>query len=238
VLLIVKFYLLHMGDWNSKFSHRIGQLSFFVCLMAPGTLGLVFGMMAMRPVWYSPAMPFFFIISGFATACAFIVFFGEKSENSPEANKLYAEVLPRMLLVSILAVAIIRFGQIGTGLWSNAEGLEANRLALSSPFFHVEIWIGLVLPLLLLLVGNLRDTASLRSTAALFFLFGIFFARLEFLIVGQRVPLFRGSWAGYVSYSPSFVEWMLVPAGLGIFLFLYGVGSWALRLADAEKAKH
>ena len=54
------------------------------------------------------------------------------------------------------------------------------------------------------------------------------------LIVGQEVPLFKGYWAGYTNYWPSFTEWMLVPLGAGVFLFLYGAGDWLLRLADSR----
>ena len=67
---------------------------------------------------------------------------------------------------------------------------------------------------------------------------GIFFSRLELLINGQKVPLFKGYWAGYVDYLPSFTEWMLVPAGVGIYLFLYGAGSWLLRLQESEANNH
>src|SRR5512134_536893 len=39
VLLLVKFYLLHIGDWNSKLTHRVSIASFVICILAPGTLG-------------------------------------------------------------------------------------------------------------------------------------------------------------------------------------------------------
>jgi molybdopterin-containing oxidoreductase family membrane subunit len=70
------------------------------------------------------------------------------------------------------------------------------------------------------------------------FMVGIFFSRLELLINGQMVPLFKGYWAGYVEYWPSLTEWMLVPAGIGIYLFLYGAGNWLLRLSDTEVNNH
>ena len=63
---------------------------------------------------------------------------------------------------------------------------------------------------------------------------GMFSGRLELLINGQKVPLFKGYWAGYVDYWPSLTEWMLAPAGVGIYLLLYGVGNWLLILSDVE----
>lgn len=243
VLLLVKFYLLHVGDWDSKLTHRVSIASFIICILAPGTLGLVFGMMAMRPAWYSPVMPMYFILTGFATAAAFLLFLGSMAQRGPgmpeNVRFLDDVVLPRLFWVALLAVVAMRFGQIITGLWSNYEGMEAHWRAIRHPLFHVEIWIGFVLPLILMSRAAWRTAPVMQFLAGLLFMVGIFSARLELLIVGQEVPLFKGYWAGYTDYWPSATEWMLVPFGMGLFLFLYGAGDWLLRLADSrEPAAH
>lgn len=241
-LLFVKFYLLHVKQWHTKLSHLVSVVSFITCILAPGTLGLVFGMMAMRPAWYSPIMPMYFILTGFATAVAVAMFFcclaPRSVDDSAEVRVLRDALLPRLFFIVLLAVMGMRLGQIVTGLWSNYEGMEAHWLALQSPYFHAEIWLGLVLPTLMMSTNGLRRGRGMQLFAAVFFMIGIFFARLELLIAGQKVPLFRGYWAGFVDYAPSLTEWMLVPAGVGIFLFLYGAGSWLLRLSDAPRSAH
>lgn len=238
VLLLVKFYLLHAGEWNSKRTHRVSIASFVVCILAAGTLGLVFGMMAMRPAWYSPVMPMYFILTGFATAAAIALFIGSLTVRGPGMSEnvrfLYDAVMPRLFWVSLLAVVAMRFGQILTGLWSNYEGMEAHWRAIGHPLFHVEIWIGFVLPLVLMARSSWRAAPGMQFLAAVLFMVGIFSARLELLIVGQEVPLFKGYWAGYTNYWPSFTEWMLVPLGAGLFLFLYGAGDWLLRLDESR----
>lgn len=241
VLLIIKFWIMHSGDFDSRLSHVVSRISFVVCILAPGTLGLVFGMMAMRPAWYSPVMPMYFILTGFTSAAAFALFFTGLIEHDPknaDERRLYTEAMPRLFFVSLLAVIGMRFGQILTGLWSNYEGLEAHWLALRSPLFHVEIWLGLVLPAVLVASNSLARRPGVQFAAAALFMIGILSARLELLINGQEVPLFRGQWAGYVGYWPSLTEWMLLPAGIGIFLFLYGAGNWLLRLSDAARPGH
>lgn len=242
VLLCAKFYLLHRGDWNARLTHRISVLSFVICILAAGTLGLVFGMMAMRPAWYSPVMPMYFILTGFATAAAFLLFIGSVTVRGPQLAEsqryLYDVVMPRLFWVSLLAVVAMRFGQILTGLWSTYEGMEAHWRAIEHPLFHVEIWIGFALPLVLMSRVAWRASPFMQFLAAVLFMIGIFAARLELLIVGQEVPLFKGYWTGYVSYWPSFTEWMLVPLGAGMFLFLYGAGDWLLRLGDARAPSH
>lgn len=239
ILLIIKFYQLHLGNWNTRFTHQVSIASFVVCILAPGTLGLVFGMMAMRPAWFSPVMPMYFILTGFATAAAFMLFIGSlvrRGPGMPESVRvLDGVVLPRIFFVALLAVIAMRFGQILTGLWSNFEGMEAHWRALQHPLFHVEIWIGFVLPLILVSTNALRANRVTQFVASVLFMVGMFSARLELLIVGQEVPLFRGYWVGYADYWPSFTEWMLVPAGFGMFLLLYGAGEWLLRLSDARE---
>jgi len=236
VLLCIKFWQMHRDEWHSRFTHLLSVVSFVVSVLAPGTLGLVFGMMAMRPAWYSPIMPMYFILTGFTSAVAFIIFFSSimPRHQQPAADELYYHLMPRLFFVSLLAVIGMRFGQIVTTLWSNYEGLEAHWLSLSSPLFHIEIWIGLVIPMLLMSTNGLRSHRTIGALAAFLFMIGIFFGRLELLINGQKVPLFKGYWAGYVEYWPSLTEWMLVPAGIGIYLFLYGAGNWLLRLSDTE----
>ena len=238
VLLLIKFYLLHKGDWESKLTHHLSVGSFVVCILAAGTLGLVFGMMAMRPAWYSPVMPMYFILTGFATATAFMLFIDSLARRGPgvsESEHVIDEVvMPRLFFVALLAVIAMRFGQILTGLWSSFEGMEAHWRALRHPLFHVEIWLGFVLPLVLMSKVAWRANPGLQFIASVLFMVGMFSARLELLIVGQEVPLFKGYWAGYTNYWPSFTEWMLVPLGMGMFLFLYGAGDWLLRLADAR----
>jgi len=239
ILLIIKFYQLHLGNWNTRFTHRVSIASFVVCILAPGTLGLVFGMMAMRPAWFSPVMPMYFILTGFATAAAFMLFIGSlvrRGSGMPENVRVLDDVvMPRIFFVALLAVIAMRFGQILTGLWSNFEGMEAHWRALQHPLFHVEIWIGFLLPLALMSTNALRANPVTQFVASVLFMVGMFSARLELLIVGQEVPLFRGYWVGYVDYWPSFTEWMLVPAGFGMFLLLYGAGEWLLRLSDARE---
>lgn len=140
----------------------------------------------------------------------------------------------RGCFVALLAVIGMRFGQIVTGLWSNFGGMDVHWLQLRSPLFWIEILVGLVLPTVLMLSDALRRQPMIQFVAASAFNTGIFFARLKFLIMEQKVPLFRGYWAGYVDYWPSLTEWMLISAGCGVFLFLYGAGNWLLRLASTR----
>jgi len=240
LLLVTKFWLLHRGRWSSRLTHVVSIVSFVVCILAAGTLGLVFGMMAMRPAWYSPVMPMYFILTGFASAAAFLLFFTSTltRDRDPAVALLYDSVLPRLFFVTLLAVIGMRFGQIITTLWSNYEGLESHWLSLRSPLFQIEILVGLILPTVLMANDRFRRVRVVQAVAGLLFMIGMFASRLELLINGQKVPLFKGYWAGYVEYWPSLTEWMLVPVGIGMFFALYGAGNWLLSLSDRQAPAH
>ena len=240
VLLFAKFWQFHRGKWNSRLTHAVSKVSFVVSILAPGTLGLTFGMMAMRPAWYSPIMPMYFILIGFTNGVAFLLFFTSmfKRNAHTDLSDLYDGILPRLFFAALLAVIGMRFGQIITNLWSNYEGLEAHWLSLRSPLFHIEIWVGLVGPTALMAFNSVRRIRIVQAVAGLMSMIGMFTGRLEFLINGQKVPLFKGYWAGYVDYWPSLTEWMLVPVGVGIFLLLYGAGDWLLNLSDRRAPSH
>ncbi len=244
VLLIVKFWLMHRARWDDRLTHWVSIVSFVVSVAAPGTLGLVFGMMAMRQAWFSPIMPMYFILLGFTSGVAFLMFFASilphdlTKDLTHAMKRLFREALPRLFFVTLLAVIGMRFGQIITNLWSNYDGMDAHWLALSSPLYWVEIVIGLIVPALLMASQAVRTNRVVQALAGLGYMIGMFTGRLEFLINGQKVPLFKGSFAGYVDYWPSMTEWMLAPVGVGVFLMLYGAGSWLFMLWDAPNRSH
>lgn len=245
VLLIVKFWLIHTGR-HATFSSRVVTIASFVTVIcAAGTLGLVFGMMAMRPAWYNPTMPLYFMLTGFLSALAVIMFVvNVTGSRNPDEQRLFDGHMPRLFMVTLLGVTAMAVGRTITGLWSNFEGFEAFSLRFEGPIpiFYIEIVIGLVLPLLFMSTNALRSNRFMQVVASLMVMAGIFFARLDLLVIGQQVPLFKGSYfrgvnagTGFVEYLPSLTEWLLVPLGMGSALFLYAAGQWFLRLSASPQ---
>ncbi|MGN2393455.1 NrfD/PsrC family molybdoenzyme membrane anchor subunit, partial [Pelomicrobium sp. G1] len=92
----------------------------------------------------------------------------------------------------------------------------------ASPLYHLHLWAGLVLPLALMLLPGQRTNGTMQVAAALLVAAALFIGRYEFVIGGQLVPLFKGSWApAFIDYAPSFTEWMLALTSLSIAAFLY-----------------
>lgn len=240
VLMLLKFLTIHLDDWDSIHSRTLGVASFISVVLAHGNLGALFGMMAMRPFWYDGLNFLYFLVTAALSGVAFSVFFtyltyGVSRARMPESLRpLMSETLPN-LFAAVLGVTIIFMGaRIMNGLWSNLEGLEVFYLFLKSPWFHLEIWVGLILPFVILLSPKLRARRGLLLLPAALVILALFIGRYEYVIGGQLVPLFRGvAHPGFAQYTPTLTEWMLVVLAASVTLFIYGAGAWLLRLGDS-----
>jgi Ni/Fe-hydrogenase subunit HybB-like protein len=242
VLLLGKFLMILLGDWDSPLSRGLGIALFVSAVLAHGNLGALFGMMSMRPFWYDGLTSVYFLVVTALTGIAFAVFFtyltyGLNGSRQPKnVSSLMTDVMPQLMAATLGIVLIFMYARTMNGLWANLEGLEVFYRLLSSPLFHLEIWVGLVLPFLVLLSPTLRRKPAVLVSAAVLVIIALFIGRYEYVIGGQLVPLFRGmAVPTYAEYTPSFTEWMLVVLGASATLFMYGAGEWLLNLEDTPK---
>jgi molybdopterin-containing oxidoreductase family membrane subunit len=242
VLLVLKFQKIQAGDWDSPGSHLLAKLGVVFEVLAIGTLGAAFGMMAMRPLWYGPEVPALYL----ATACllgvagAFLFTFMAYGTNHdampPKVKALMTGPLPKLFAL-VIAVSVVFVGYRAiTTLWSNADGLQAAHAMYKSPLFFFEFFVGLLLPLYMMTNAGMRNNPTMQLVAALLVAVAAFIGRYEYIIGGQLVPLFKGSWVeGMISYAPSGTEWMLVVLAVGITLTVYAFGEKSLNLADEPR---
>jgi molybdopterin-containing oxidoreductase family membrane subunit len=244
VLLLLKFQKLNAEDWDSPLSRNLGMASFVTVIVAHGTLGLIFGMMAMRPFWYGSLIPLYFLTTAFLSGIAFAVMVTYISHsfdqnNMPEnLRELMRGAMPK-LFATVLGIGLLMvvFRTV-TGLWSNADGLEVFHHMVRSPLFHIELWLGMLLPFVLLVSPSLRSRTPVQVACALLVMMALMIGRYEYVIGGQIVPLFKGAWAGaFVQYAPSFTEWMLALLGVSIAFAVYALGERLFRLSAEPGAR-
>ncbi|MHB1290970.1 MAG: NrfD/PsrC family molybdoenzyme membrane anchor subunit [Sulfuricella sp.] len=243
VFLIVKFYLMWKEDWDSPFSHFIGIAGFIAVVLASGTLGLLFGSLAMRPMWFGSATSVFFILSGVLSGAAAIVFsvhlaYGFNTKNMPEPLRLLTQgdQLPKVFATLIGIVLMFLLTRIWVGLWSNLDGMEGFVALLSTPWFHLEVWVCLALPFLMMLSPSMQLVPKWQATASILVLVGMFIERFQFIVAGQNVPMFKGTWMNSVTpYTPSLTESALVVVGISATLALYALGERLSNLSAAPK---
>lgn len=240
VLLLVKFDRIWHEDWDSPLSRSLSIASFVAVVLASGMLGLVFGSMVMRPMWYGSFTAVYFMLTAALSGAATIVLavyltYGLSRDNMPVPLRTMAsgKALPE-IFVTLIGIALFSvLTRLWTGLWSNLDGLEGFHTLVWSPAFHVELWAGLVLPFVLMIVPSLQCQARWQITAAILVLLGLFIDRYQFLVTGQAVPMFKGAWSeGLATYVPSFTEWMIALLAFAIVIACYGLGEKLFNLAS------
>jgi molybdopterin-containing oxidoreductase family membrane subunit len=238
LLLVLKFWRVEIGDWHSGFSRALGVSSFISVVVAHDTLGLVFGMMAMRPVWYSDLIPLYFLVVAGVSGTAFAVFFsylayGFDRNAMPEALRLLT-LNPRLpnIFATLIGITILMVvSRAVTGYWTNLDGMQAVREMVASLWFHLHFWLGLVVPFFLMLWPGTQLQKHWQILASVLVILGLFVGWYQFIITGQLVPMFKGSWIpGLVEYSPSLAEWAIAVVALSLVFLLYGIGEKLFHL--------
>lgn len=217
VLLLVMFVRLNRPGWTADAERVPATLLLLAALGVTGIAGGVYGSMTMRPFWSSGDVPVAFIVESLLGGLAFAMFFSYLAhgfrQNRMEAplRGLLTGLMPTVFALAIVAHLMFVVARAAIGLYGNAEGLQVWQHLVASPMFHIELWVGLVLPLALMLGRATRNNGTVQTVAALLVMVSLFISRYDYIIGGQLVPLFKGAWApALLSYAPSLTEWVLL----------------------------
>lgn len=243
VLLFIKFYLLWQEDWDSGLSKFIGAASFVAVIFASGMLGLVFGSMAMRPMWFGSFTSIYYMLTAALSGAASIVvttymaYDFNVSQMPPALRELAtSDQLPKVFatLVGITLVMVVT--RMWTGLWSNLDGLEGFHVLFRSPLFWIELVLGLIVPFWMMLQPGMQTRMVPQMIAAFLVLGAIAINRYEFIVSGQVVPMFKGTWVNSLEpYFPSLTEWAMALFGLAIALGGYALGEKLFHLSATPR---
>lgn len=236
VILALKFAKMHGGDFSGE---GLTKLGFVGEVLALGTLGSAFGLMAMRPVWYGADVPILFLACGAVIGVAFAVLinqltYGMDDKAMPEGvRKVMTGSLPNLFAGTLgIYLAFLLFRTVN-GLWTNAEGFEVVHAMVRSPWFVIEV-VALVAAFYIMITPGMRVAGNMQVAAAVAAILGMFIGRYEYVIGGQLVPLFKGSWvSGMISYTPSMTEWMITLMAFSLVFAGWAFGEKSLNLAAA-----
>jgi molybdopterin-containing oxidoreductase family membrane subunit len=211
--------------------------SFAAAVYITFVAGGVYGWMAMRPFWFGGEISLAFIVEALLGAVAFVIIFthlahGFDSGRFDERTRaLFAGPLGALFGVLMVAHAFFVVSRLIAGLWSNADGMQVWQHLWSRPAFQAELWIGIGVPLLITVLPALRRSLGLQLLAAVIALVALFAARYDFVIGGQLVALFKGSWAhGLLSYTPSLTEWAVLATAVFLANVVNAAGEKRLDL--------
>ena len=236
VLLLLKFRSINRGDWSSAASRRLGVLSFATVVLAHATLGAVFGMMAMRPFWFGPMIPVYFLITAAVSGGAFAILvtylaYGSQAAMPPRVRQLLAGAYPKVF-AAVLGVALLAsVSRAANGLWSNADGLQVWQQIVRGPWFWIEMG-GMLGAFVLMTRAGWRNLPASQLAASVLSIVSLAIGRYEFVVGGQLVPMFKGTWVqGLVEYTPSGTEWMLALMAVSLVFVVYALGERLLDLS-------
>ena len=216
-----------------------------VAILAPGTLGAVFGVIGAKAYWFGIFTPVLMVASAFlaGTSLLGIVFFLVYKLRLADWERAAPIALPsvRLLLaVGLALVALLVARQVAAGLDGDVRGLRESTTALLTgplaPLFWLRVIGGLVVPAVLvaLPVGRHPEAVLAAGVAALA---GILADRFLFVAAGQIAPQTAGAgtlsypWA---AYTPSIVE-LSILVGAGAFMALgYTLAERYLDMGESD----
>ncbi|MGJ7459235.1 NrfD/PsrC family molybdoenzyme membrane anchor subunit [Halomonas sp. RA08-2] len=244
LFLLWKFSKLQGGEWDSKTAKQVGIASFIGVLLASGNLALIFGMMSMRPFWFDALLPIYFYFTGVTSGAAALVFFtylahGFSRQRMPVAlQTLLTGALPKLFAALIGGTLLFITVRAITGLYSNNPEINLvwTDYLFASPLYIASLLLGLLLPFVVMLSASLRNRVGVQVLVACLVFLGLFAERFYFVVGGQVVPLFKGTWIpNLISYSPSATEWSLTLIGGSLCFVLYLLGEKFLNLGDMPR---
>ncbi|HYM82758.1 MAG TPA: NrfD/PsrC family molybdoenzyme membrane anchor subunit, partial [Candidatus Dormibacteraeota bacterium] len=214
-------------------------------IVAPTTLGAVFGVLGSRPFWSGPFTPVLMVASAFlaGTSLLGIVFFVVDRLHLAGSDRAATVAIPsiRLLLtVALVLVSALVAREVLVGLAGGRPGLaEATQALVTGPlaaqFWGLRVIAGLVVPLLLVLSPATRTPAGTFVAAVLAWV-GVFADRFTFVSAGEIAPTTAVSGVvstPYATYTPSAVEVAIILGALAFVALAYTMAERYLALREA-----
>jgi molybdopterin-containing oxidoreductase family membrane subunit len=219
---------------RNKHSRAMLYASFIIPIITYCSLGSLFGAVGTMPYYYSSLLPIYFLFAGFLSGnalCAIIA--AIQFKDCGNLNRL--KPFFRMQKIALASVLVLTFCRIIIGMASSMNGYEVFR---ETFFFNVIFGIGvaLVVPFMILMY---KRTVGGLILSSLLVLVTQFLARLDLVVEGFRVPVFRVyDMPERISYFPSIFEMLVVLASVSLVTLVYVVCEKTGLFEIAGKESH
>jgi molybdopterin-containing oxidoreductase family membrane subunit len=243
VVLIIKFALMHKGDWHSGFSNLLARVSFLLAIIAPLMIGSVFGITESRVTYFGPVMSIYCLVMAFMSGTALFLFYS-LVVNKLTGNGVPADLYDDVALIFTYATAVV----VGFTLLKFA--IESSTVIPEFLVYHqfehafgavrglhTEVLLGLFLPFILLLIPSVRASAGGKLVASILILIGTLLMHMEILLAGQSHPVGPKAeqYPDFITYFPSIWEFLVFLFALTIMLILYSLGERYLKLTEVPE---
>lgn len=199
-------------------------------LLHQSSLGATYGVLSGRDIWFKPSMPVLFILSAVAGGVSLtllVTLVVERLSGRELIDSYLRRDIARLAAFTLLAYLYLKLWDwAATSYYSQAPGTAdaLARLQATTPysqsFWIIEIFLGIVVPVVILLYPPLRKQTGLLILALVFVVAGLVVNRWNVTLSGLTAP---PQWSPGVlgnvvaaTYMPSIVEMMV---SLGILAF-------------------
>ena len=246
VVLVLKLWRMHIGDWDSALSKAFGTVSFFCALIAPLMIGSVFGITESRATYFGPMMSIYSLSMALFSGVALFVLYSMvyfKVLGNGSMDPLVEPFEDFIVIFKYTTAAVVVLTVLSVAIESTTvvpEFLSIRRFA--HPFgkvmgFHTEVIFGLFLPFLMLLIPSARNSTGGRLFVSALALVGAAGMHMQILIAGQSHPIGPKAeqFPEVLNYYPSIWEWLVALLAVAVILFLYTLGERYLKLEAAPQ---
>lgn len=249
------------ADWFQKrwpgLAYKLEKIHHFapvfavigLCLsmLHQSSLGATYGIMKARPIWYRPDMAVMFIVSAMAAGPAMTLLAtslaGRFTKRAVVNDKLI-DGISYFIGWVLAAYLYLRFWDMLAMSYTiepgRTEGLRVlTRGQLAFNFWIGEMLFGVLVPMIILLSGRLRQYPLLRTFALFLVVGGLVAYRWDTNIVGltvtmtsspvQLVPL-------YTAYTPSLAEWATALGVIAYGIMAFSLGVYYLNVVNHGEA--
>jgi Ni/Fe-hydrogenase subunit HybB-like protein len=230
---ILVFELLANLSRHPRLAHAACVISMGFAVVAPSTLGMVFGSLVSRPFWQGSATPVYLVLTAVLSGASVLgITFAVVNRlrlpgSGPDAQGVI-EGIGRLLLLTLAVVIGYTVLRTATAFLFGSVAERAAVVALISGPLGPQSWVlrvgaGFLLPLLLLTwPGRHRGTAIFAASCLT--LAGVFVDRLQFVSAGQiSLPSASVTAVTYSTYTPSLVEIGIVVGACAVIPLLYSL---------------
>ncbi len=251
VLVAELVFLLRDDHRRAKVAGIVGVV---MAVAAHTNLGAVFALSHARPFWADALIPIYFLAWSLVMGASLLLMlvylsdaFATGGSLKPESERLF-DALRKLLVLFLSIVGVLTVWRFITNLGHHGQAFEVTMAYLTGPFmvsfWLFEVFLGFVLPLVVLL-GSKRSSARAVTLAAGLPVLSAFVMRMNFVVAGQMLslkpvvgpmgetmtyqPPFKGNTSGFLPYTPSIVEALIVLGAVAAVVLLVVGGLKTLR---------
>ncbi len=202
--------------WVGKVIVPLVIIGVILSFLHQSSLGSLYLIMPSKlyPLWYSPLLPAFFLISAISTGCAMVIFESHLSFRAfgHRLEKNILQHLGRVMLLGMVLYLVLKVQDFTTrGVW---DLMVLPRM--ETYVFWLEMLLGSIIPITLLSIKKVRLSTKGLYLCSILTISGFLFNRMNVSITGITA-------SSGVNYVPSWMEIAVSLSIVAMVIFLFAL---------------